>query len=309
MTANAERRVLVTGASGFVGRAVLPQLAASGYEIHVVTRADAATPAATARSHRLDLLDGPATEAVIDAVRPSHLLHLAWYTVPGRYWSSDRNLAWVEASLRLLRSFAAAGGERAVVAGTCAEYDLSSGRCSELTTPRRPASLYGTCKNALFEMALAHARSAGHGLAWARLFHPYGPAERPERLVPSVVRDLLERRPVEVSHGRQERDFVFVEDVAGALVRLLDSEVEGAVNIGSGEATSVRSLVTAIADRVDASAEVQFGARDVGDEGPPLIVADVSRLRDELGWAPTIRLDEGIERTVAWWRAQLGSAT
>lgn len=307
MTPSSNRRVLVTGASGFVGRAVLPQLAASGYEVHVVTRTHAAPDVPAARSHRLDLLDGSATEALIAAVRPSHLLHLAWYTTPVRYWSSDRNLAWVEASLRLVRSFAAAGGERVVAAGTCAEYDPSGGRCSETTTPRRPASLYGTCKNALFEMALAHARSAGHQLAWARLFHPYGPAERPERLVPSVVRNLLVGRPVEVSHGRQERDFVFVEDVGHVLVRLLDSELEGGVNIGSGEATSVRSVVTAIADRIGASAEVRFGARDAGDEGPPRIVADVSRLRDELGWVPTVPLDEGIERTVRWWREQLGS--
>lgn len=307
MTPSASRRVLITGGSGFVGRAVLPELAESGYEVHVVAHAKAAPELLGARAHRLDLMDGPATEALIGTVRPSHLLHLAWYTTPQRYWSSDRNLAWVEASLRLLRSFAAAGGERAVVAGTCAEYDLTGGRCSEATTPRRPASLYGACKNALFETAAMHARTAGHSLAWARLFHPYGPAERPERLVPSVVRSLLEGRPVELSHGRQERDFVYVDDVARALVRLLDAELKGAANVGTGQATSVRSIVAAIADRIDSPAAVRFGARQVGDQDPPLIVAEESRLRDELGWAPTVPLDEGIERTVSWWREQLSS--
>ena len=302
MTPAAGRRLLVTGASGFVGRAVLPQLAAAGYDVHVVTHASAAPEAPGVRAHRLDLMDGSATEALVGAVGPTHLLHLAWYTAPGLYWSSDQNLAWLEASLRLLRSFAAVGGERAVVAGTCAEYDLTGGRCSEATTPRRPASLYGTCKNALFEVAAAQARARGHTLAWARLFHPYGPAERPERLVPSVVRNILAGTPVELSEGGQERDFVFVEDVAGALVRLLESELEGAVNIGTGEATSVRSLVGAIVDRVGAPAEVRFGAREAGQNDPALIVADVSRLKDELGWAPTVPLGEGIERTISWWR-------
>jgi nucleoside-diphosphate-sugar epimerase len=302
-----DRRVLVTGASGFVGRAVLPHLEASGYEVHVVTHRNAAQGMPGVRAHRLDLLDGPATEALVGAVRPSHLLHLAWYTTPERYLSSDRNLAWVEASLRLVRSFAAAGGERAVVAGTCAEYDLTDGRCSEATTPRRPGSLYGVCKNALFEMATAHALSAGYSLAWARLFHAYGPAERPERLVPSVVRNLLERRPVQLSHGRQERDFVFVEDVGCGLVRLLDSELDGAVNVGSGEATSVRSVVAAIADRIDGPTDVHFGGRGGGDGGPPRIVADGSRLKDELGWEPSVQLAEGIDRTVSWWRERLGS--
>jgi nucleoside-diphosphate-sugar epimerase len=301
------RSVLVTGASGFVGRAVLPRLAAEGYEVHAVARRPWPAEPAGVRTHAADLMDGAQVEALLDAVRPARLLHLAWYTAPGGFWSSERNLDWVEASLRLLRAFAAAGGERAVVAGTCAEYDLTQGRCSEEATPRRPASLYGACKDALHEIAAAHAATAGHSLAWARLFHPYGPAERPERLVPSVVQRLLARRPVELSHGRQRRDFVFVEDVAAALVRLVGSRLEGAVNVGSGEATSVRAVVEAIAERVGGSADVRFGARGEAEHEPPLVVADVTRLRGELGWVPGVALDEGIDRTVSWWRARLAA--
>jgi nucleoside-diphosphate-sugar epimerase len=277
------------------------------YQVHAVHHAGPHPDVPGVRAHRADLTDGAASEALVEAVRPSHLLHLAWYTTPQRFWSSDRNVAWVEASLRLLRAFASRGGVRAVVTGTCAEYDTSSGRCSESSTPRRPSSLYGVCKNALFEIATAHAHSSGHSLAWARLFHPYGPAERPERLVPSVVRNLLLGRPVELSHGRQERDFVFVEDVADALTRLLGSELEGAVNVGSGNATAVRALVAAIADRIGGPSDLRFGARDAGEGDTPLVVADVSRLRDELGWAAAVPLDEGIDRTVSWWRERLSS--
>lgn len=299
-------RVLVTGASGFVGRAVVPRLIDASYEVHAVSR-DATRPAVDGVVlHRADLLDRAETEALVDAVRPSHLLHLAWYTTPGRFWSSEQNLAWVGASLDLARAFAAVGGRRAVVTGSCAEYDLTDGRCSETRTPLRPASLYGACKHAVQEVLAAHSASAGYSHAWARIFHPYGPAEQPERLVPSVIRSALTGRPVDLSEGHQERDFVFVDDVAEGLVRLLGSDLEGAVNIGSGRSTSVRSLVAMIADAVATPAELRFGARAAAEAEPALIVADTARSRDDLGWTPAVPLAEGIDRTVSWWRSRLG---
>jgi nucleoside-diphosphate-sugar epimerase len=296
--------VLVTGASGFIGRAVLPRLVDDGYVVHAVHRAPSFPAVPGVRSHRADLFDQSATESLVRAVQPSHLLHLAWYTTPQRFWASDQNLAWVEASLRLLRAFGAAGGARAVLAGTCAEYELR-GRCSEADTPLRPASLYGVCKNALHGMATAHARDAGYSLSWARIFYLYGPREAGERLVPSVVRGLLAGRPVDVTDGRQRRDFLFVDDVASALVGLLGSSLAGPVNVGSGEAISVRRLVSAIGDNVARPELLRFGARASAGDEPPLVVADTTRLREGLGWRPTVRLEEGIDRTVSWWRDQL----
>jgi nucleoside-diphosphate-sugar epimerase len=302
----AGRTVLVTGASGFVGRAVVPLLVDASYEVQAVHHAGSKPSVRGVGAHRVDLTDGVATKALVDSLRPSHLVHLAWYTTPGLYWSSDRNRDWLAASVSLLHAFAAAGGRRAVLVGTCAEYDWRDGVCSETTTPRRPDTLYGTCKNKLYELSTAHAASAGYSAAWARLFFPYGPGEASERLVPTVVRGVLEGRPVELSHGHQRRDFVFVEDIAAALVRLLESEeVEGAVNIGSGTATSLRELVTTIVERAALPADVRFGARAAGDGGPPLIVADTARMRGELGWEPAITLGEGIDKTISWWRRRL----
>ena len=298
--------VLVTGASGFVGRAAVPQLARAGYEVHAVHNAGPAPRTPGVRAHRIDLTEPTSARALVRAVRPTHLLHLAWYTEHGAYWSSDRNLQWLGASIELLRAFAATGGRRAVLAGSCAEYDWSHGVCSELTTPRRPDSAYGTCKHALHEVAMAHAATAGYSAAWARLFFPYGPREQSRRLVPTVIRGILENRPVQLSHGHQRRDFMFVDDAAGAVVRLLGSEVEGAINVGSGEARSLRELVAAIVDRAALPADLRFGALPAHDE-PPLVVADTRRLREELGWEPQIKLADGLDRTIGWWRRQLYS--
>ncbi len=224
-------RVLVTGASGFIGRHALPLLVGRGYDVHAVTRTDL-RPAAMdgVRWHRCDLLDGAQSDAVVDEVRPTHLLHFAWYATPPDYWTSPDNLAWVEASLHLLRRFAQLGGERAVLAGTCAEYDLAHGYCSEELTPLRPATLYGASKHAL---QVVSAR-AEFSTAWGRIFFLYGPAEHPSRLVASVIRALMQDHVAPCSHGRQVRDFLHAQDVASAFVALLDSEVEGPVNIASG---------------------------------------------------------------------------
>lgn len=293
--------MLVTGGSGFVGRAVLGPLVRDSYEVHALCNTGARPQVPGVHVHRVDLMDRAATAELVGRVRPTHLLHLAWYTKPRLYWSSDLNVAWFAASLELLRAFAATGGRRALLVGTCAEYDWSDGVCSETTTPRRPDTLYGVCKNALHEVAAMHAASVGYSAAWARLFYAYGPGEPAVRLVPTVVRGVLEGRTVELSHGAQQRDFLWVEDVGAALARLLGSEVEGAVNVGSGRAMSIRELVATIVDRAGVPADVRFGVRPADGE-PPLIVADTTRLRAELGWEPSMSLGEGIDRTISWWR-------
>ena len=115
-------RVLLTGARGFIGREVVAALLKAGCEIHAITQRGEAVPGAVV--HRLDLLtENPA--ATVQRVKADHLLHLAWYAEPGKFWNAPENLDWVAASIRLVREFSNAGGHRVVVAGSCAEYDWS----------------------------------------------------------------------------------------------------------------------------------------------------------------------------------------
>jgi nucleoside-diphosphate-sugar epimerase len=290
-------RLLITGATGFLGAPCVLR-ALSEFEVHAVAR-KCGPLAPRAVFHACDLFNAVAVNELLAAVRPTHLLHLAWIATPGAYWTSPENHRWVEASKQLLTAFAEHSGTRAVIAGTCAEYDWTGdGVRHEFGTPTRPATLYGQCKNELRKCV----EDRGLNFAWARLFFLFGPREHAARLVPSVARALLAGEVAECSAGTQRRDFLHVDDVADALISLLKSDLVGPVNVGSGEAVAVRSVIETVARACCRPHLVRLGARPTPATEPPLLVADVSRLRDELGWRPSISFEDGIRDAVLWWR-------
>ena len=303
----ADRRVLVTGAGGFLGQPVVKELLARGWRVEAATLGPAPEGLDVARWHDLDLLDPDRLSRLVDETRPSHLVHLAWHPGPDIYNSPD-NDRWAEVGLHLLRAFAERGGARTVFVGSCAEYDWDHGVCHERSTPLRPQSRYGEAKKALGEEFAGFLAGAGRPSgAWARPFFLYGPHESPRRLMASVIRSLLRGEPARTSHGRQVRDYLYTVDLADALATLLDSDLEGPINVASGEPTAIAHLVYGAADLVGRSELVELGAIEARPDEPPLIVADVGRLRDELGWSPRHTMAEALQSTIDWWRQRLAA--
>ena len=294
----------MTGAGGFVGRHCLPLLAGAGREVHAVGRRVPPRPEDGVRWHAGDLLDARQTAALVARVRASHLLHLAWYVEPGDYRTSAENLRWVGASLELLRAFADAGGRRVVAAGSCLEYDWDYGHCSEELTPLRPATLYGACKHAAHVALSAYARASDLSAAWARVFFLFGPHEARARFVPSVVNSLLRGEEALCSHGRQIRDFMYVKDVAAALVALLQSGVNGPVNVASGSPRPLAEIARAAGDALGRTSLIRLGAIPAPEGEPAALTADVTRLREEVGWSPGYDLARAMGETVDWWRGR-----
>lgn len=298
------KRVLLTGAGGFVGRHCLHALLAQGYQVGAVASRKHAPPPALPGVHwySADLLDREQISALLAEARPTHLLHCAWYAVPGKYWTAPENFRWVEAGLHLLEAFADQGGQRVLGVGSCAEYDWRDGHCSELATPLNPATTYGVCKHAFQLLLSAFSKHARLSAAWGRLFFLYGPHEPWERLVASAIRSILLEEPARFTHGQQIRDFLYVQDAADALVALLDSDVLGPVNIASGAPVAVKEVVQQIADQLGRPDLVRLGALPAPENEPLLLLADVARLRDEVGWSPRYELASGLAETINWWK-------
>lgn len=298
--------VLVTGATGFVGSACTRLLSASEADLHACARARPDHLPSPVEFHAVDLLAPGAAETLVENVRPSHLLHLAWIATPGSYWESPENDAWVARSQRLLEAFADHGGKRVVVAGTCAEYDWTSpSPYRESESPTGPTSAYGRAKHNLRRWAEQYATARDVSVGWARLFFLYGPNEHPSRLVPSVTATLLGGRHAEIATGDDIRDYLHVDDASSALVALLDRDVDGAVNVASGEGVTVWNIAEVIADAI--GRPDLLTRRDTASKRPTGIVGSTVRLRHEVTWEPTIRLDDGLRDTVAWWRDRLAA--
>jgi UDP-glucuronate decarboxylase len=308
-------RVLISGAGGFIGRWSVAPLLRMGYEVHALLGRTAlgAAPAEVtgAMVHSGDLLDEAVIEALLERVAPTHLLHFAWTATPGVYWHSPDNARWLAASEYLLRRFQAKGGSRAVLAGTCAEYDWQRASvCVEQSTPLADES--GAALTAYVASKLAMQRVLGRiaaktalSTAWGRIFFQLGPYEHEQRLVPSVIRHLLMNQEALCTHGRQVRSFLHVADVGAAFASLLVSGIEGPVNIGSEEKISLAELIGRIALKVGRPDLVRMGARVTATEEPPLLVPDVHRLREEVHFTPQFSLNEAIDDTIAWWQREL----
>jgi nucleoside-diphosphate-sugar epimerase len=308
-----KQRVLVTGAGGFIGRWSIEPLLAAGYEVHAVLSPNSSTAQRPRRPlprnvevQRVDLLDPTAIDALVEAVRPTHLLHFAWIATPGIYWRSAENHRWLAASRHLLKSFQRNGGIRCVMAGSCAEYDWSRVEiCNERTSPlasEDSSTPYAACKIAMQRSLEEFGRAQGLSTAWGRIFYQFGPGEHPQRLVASVIINLLSGREALCTHGGQIRSFLHVQDVGAAFAALLRSDVEGAVNVGSGDRISIAELLEQVAGKIGRPDLLKLGARTTPPGEPHILVPDITRLQDEAGFRPRWTLDEGLADAIRWWR-------
>lgn len=299
-------RLLVTGATGFVGSHVVRAALARGHEVVAVvrSRARAAALGADPRLRLIegDLADGRAMQRAAADAAPDVALHLAWAIGPD-YFDSPRSLVCVEGSLALLRGLIDAGCPRVVFVGTHLELAASDRDMGE-SLAVAPRGLYAVCKDALHRIATARLASTGTSFVWARLFNLYGPGQAEWAFVSSVVRHLLEGRRCPLTHGEQQRGFLHVRDAAEALLAVGAAPVRGVVHVGSDEVVTVRGVAERIGAQLDRASLLAFGALDPSLGDAPRVVASTTRLRSEVGFDPRVHLDDGLRETIDWWRTR-----
>ncbi len=308
MTAGVRRRVLLTGAAGFIGSQLAQLLVREGHEVFAIVRPHADRWRLAGLDQDFVVIEGdlralPELRSRLRAARPEICLHLAWHGWSGRA-TAEENLSSLGVSLDLLRMMRELECPRFVGVGTCFEYGLTCEQLSE-STPLRPQELYGTCKKSLFEVAQQFSALTGMSVVTPRVFYSYGPFEDVRRLVPSVALALLREEVAQVTPGQQVRDYLHVEDVASAIWRVASSELTGAVNIGSAEPVTIAELATRVGRLLGKPDLVHLGAIPYRPGEPMRIVADATTLHQGLGWVPQFDLDRGLAETVQWWHARV----
>lgn len=292
-------RVLITGGTGFLGRHAVRALADAGVDTVATYTRRPGADAEGVRWVQVNLLDPEAVRALVEAERPSHLLHMAWRPVHGNVSGARDNFDWLKASLDLAGAFVDAGGKRIVGLGSCFEYDWSDGLCIEGQTPLIPSTLYGATKNALRAALFGLAQEAGASFAWSRVFFTYGPGENETRFVASLASAMLRGEPAEMTSGVQVRDFVYVGDIADALVKIVTSEHTGEFNIGTGQPVTLLDIANEVARQVGRPDLLRVGVRQAKPHEPPLIEADMARTAGVLGWRARTSLQDGVAQTIA----------
>lgn len=304
------KRVLVTGAAGFIGAHVVRQLVREGHEVFAIVRPAADRWRLAGLEKDLGVIEGdlralPDIRSELRAARPDICLHLAWHGWSGKA-EAEENLSSLGTSLDLLRMMPDLSCDRFAAVGTCFEYDLAVEPLAE-STPLHPRELYGTCKKSLFEVAQQFSALTGVSVVTPRVFYSYGPFEDVRRLVPSIVLSLLQGKRADVTPGEQVRDYLHVEDVASAIWRVAASDVGGAVNIASGQPVTIADIATRVGRLVGKPELVRLGAIPYRPGEPMRILGDATILRERLGWTARYDLDRGLADTVRWWASKTDS--
>ncbi|HXY43376.1 MAG TPA: NAD(P)-dependent oxidoreductase [Acidimicrobiales bacterium] len=285
------RRVFITGATGFLGRRMAARLVARSVEVHASRHHSLAPDLGGVTWHTLDLGKEESIREVIETVGADALIHLAWKLDAG-YETSSENQAWVGRSLALASAFVESGGRSILMAGSCAEYDWSTVPLSE-ESPCRPSSPYGAAKLALYR-EVQSLNDDVVTVVWPRLFFLFGEGERPERVIPRIIRDVAAGRSIDWIDADLRRDYLHADEATDAMVHLLCARVVGAVNVASGSAPTVREIARIVASALEKQ-EPAMRPPAPSSSSPLEIRADVGKLH-RLGWVPSRTVDQALVR-------------
>jgi UDP-glucose 4-epimerase len=298
------KRVIVSGATGFIGASVVRELLARGAAVTALIRPDSDTR--RLRGLDVDFLYDPhraATDwSALRSENPDTFIHCAWRGVAGRdrneEFQTSENVALTLKSVDLANAL---GCSQWIGLGSQAEYGNQNKRMDE-SAPLLPTTRYGEAKKAAGINALSRCASAGMAGVWVRIFSTYGPDDSPHWLIPYVIREFLAGREPRLTLCEQEWDYLYIDDAASAIASLADGQIAGVFNLGSGTAYPLRTYVDAAQREVGTAARPLYGAVAYRPDQVMHLEADISRLVAASSWRPMTTIADGIRATVAFER-------
>lgn len=270
------KNILLTGGTGFVGRHVFQNLLKNQINIRLIIRKDKEKFFEDQKSKiELILTDDLFRESPewwSEQCKGIHtIIHLAWYAEPGKYLQSSKNVDCLIGSLNLAKGALKAGIKRFIGIGTCFEYDLNYKKLS-VETPIKPTTPYAATKAGLYN-ALTHLFPPNSiELSWCRLFYLYGEGEDERRLVPYIHKQLSKGNKVELTSGKQVRDFLDVSNAGQIITQIALGNQLGPINICSGIPVTVKQFAEKIADKYGRRDLLNFGSRPNNLVDPPVVL-------------------------------------
>jgi UDP-glucose 4-epimerase len=304
-------RCLITGASGFLGTSLVPKLLERGHSVAILIRSSSNVSRLEPFLSQLEIFYGDLLHldsgiqsngsrsdlGAVDAV-----FHLAWPGVTAEFRNHpDQIRKNLTATLELWELARSAKCKVWIGVGSQAEYGIVHSILRE-DTPTCPVTAYGVAKLAAGLATAKMSELCGMRHVWLRLLSAYGPGDDERHMIPSAIRSFLSGRRPALTLGEQLWDYIYVDDVSEALCAVLETEANGTFNLGSGNATILRSVVERIRDLIDPGLPIGFGDVPYRHDQIMRLEADISNLCSATGWRPRTSLSDGLAETVAWTR-------
>ena len=294
--------VIITGASGFIGAAVLAELNRCKIRALVLLRPQSdrsRLPRLAAENiFAFSKLDSPELAENLREQQPETFIHCAWRGVGGQERNEDFQISEnVPCALASVELSAASGCRQWIGLGSQAEYG-NANRILDENEPTLPTTLYGKAKLAAGKEALALCAKRNMAGAWLRVFSTYGPGDHPHWMIPHIIREFLAGNSPQVTRCEQKWDYLFVADAARAIVSLADGRASGVFNLGSGEAWPLKQIIETIRTELGATIEPAYGAVPYRPDQVMHLQANITKLLAAINWVPRVGLAEGIRETI-----------
>ena len=294
-------KILITGASGLIGKAVLEKLNKDKYEVWAVIsgRREIVFPKGV-NVVKGNLLDYSFLSDILKRIAPSICLHYAWALNDGFFQKSEENLAWIEASIKLIRLFKANGGKYFFFAGSSAEYGRGTEGFEEYNNEKgEDLSLYGCTKLCFEKIAFHYCKQESINFLSGRYFSVYGPRDvRKDSALPTIINNFLERKKFVCKSPENLWDYIYIDDCAEATIKLLEKNCVGIYNIASGRPKTMRYIFLTIAHEMNAEELLEFE----DNKTPKTLTANINKLKKDTGFECNTSFEEGIKETIQWWR-------
>jgi UDP-glucose 4-epimerase len=302
-------RVLITGASGFVGSFLLKQLIKEAkYEVAVILRDPPNAWRIKSSLKNVFLIQGSlcnpeSYRSEVIAFEPDILVHLAWIGVGNQSRNARDQWRNIPDMLELIEIAGSVNTHTFIGLGSQAEYGPVNARIDE-NTDTKPTTLYGASKLAACNIGQSLAETYNMRFSWLRLFSSYGPMDQPDWLIPYLINNLLRGESPNLTLAEQMWDYIHVRDVASAIVSMIETpNAKGIFNLGSGNAVSLRTIIEKTRDLINPLTQLNFGTLPYRPDQVMHLEANIDALIKATGWCPTVDIDEGLLETIDWWKS------